>query len=65
MGGGRAQALDDEPPRGAHGGLDMNEEWWERPTCFICDYGWIILLIIILALALFFTRNLWMPLLGL
>jgi hypothetical protein len=42
----------------------MNEEWWERPTCFICDYGWIILLVIILALALFFTRDLWMPLLG-
>lgn len=43
----------------------MEEEWWERPTCFICDYGWIILLVIILGLALYFTRNMWMPLLGL
>ena len=43
----------------------MDEEWWERPTCIICDYGWIILLVIILGLALYFTRNIWMPLLGL
>jgi len=43
----------------------MNDEWWERPTCWICDYGWIIALIIIIALVLFFTRNMWMPVLGL
>ena len=42
----------------------MNEEWWESPVCFICDYWWALLLVIVLALAAFFTRDLWLPLLG-
>lgn len=42
----------------------MNEEWWERPTCWICDYGWILLLLLLLGLLLFFTRSLWGPLVG-
>ena len=42
----------------------MNEEWWERPTCWICDYGWILLLLLLLGLLLFFTRGLWGPLVG-
>lgn len=39
----------------------MNEDWWERPTCFICDYGWIFLLILLLGGAAFFTRDYWLP----
>ncbi len=42
----------------------MNEEWWEKPTCFVCDYWWVLLLVIVLALTAFFTRDLWLPLLG-
>lgn len=39
----------------------MNENWWERPTCFICDYGWILLLIILLGGLAFLTRDYWLP----
>ena len=39
----------------------MNDEWWERPTCFICDYWWLLLMAIILGLAAFFTRGTWLP----
>lgn len=42
----------------------MEDQWWERPTCFVCDYGWIIAVVITLALILYFTRTSWMPLLG-
>ena len=43
----------------------MNDEWWEGPTCFICDYWWVILIIIVLAVAAYFTSPYWLPLLGL
>lgn len=39
----------------------MNEDPFEGPVCFICDYGWIIGILIILGLALFFTRDYWLP----
>ena len=29
--------------------------------CFLCDYGWILFLLIVIGLAAFFSRNLWMP----
>ena len=22
----------------------MEERWWERPTCWICDYWWLLLI---------------------
>lgn len=43
----------------------MNEEFWEKPVCFICDYGWILGIIIILGIILYLTRDYWMPLIGL
>lgn len=39
----------------------MKEEWWERPSCFICDWWWAILLGMALILAAYFTRNYWLP----
>jgi hypothetical protein len=39
----------------------MQESWWERPTCILCDWWWALLLGLILALAAYFTRGLWMP----
>lgn len=42
----------------------MEERWWERPVCFICDYWWMILLALLFILSLFFTRTLWLPALG-
>ncbi len=39
----------------------MNDEWWESPVCWLCDYGWILLLLLILGLAAFFTRRYWLP----
>jgi len=42
----------------------VNEEWWERPVCFVCDYWWALLLAIVLALAAYFTRGYWLPLLS-
>jgi len=40
----------------------MQEEWWERPVCILCDWWWAFLLGIALLLAAYFTRNLWLPL---
>lgn len=42
----------------------MNETWWERPTCIICDYWWALLLVLVLGLASYFARDYWRPLLG-
>lgn len=43
----------------------MNEEqWWERPTCFLCDYWWAFLLTLVLLLSAWFTRQRWMPLIA-
>lgn len=41
----------------------MNEEWWEGPVCLLCDYGWIVLLIVLLGLIAFLTRGFWLALL--
>jgi hypothetical protein len=43
----------------------MNAEWWEDIVRFICGWWWLILLVVVLGLAAFFTRDLWLPLLGL
>jgi peroxiredoxin len=37
----------------------------EGATCILCDIWWIILLVLVLALAIFLTRDYWMPLVGL
>lgn len=39
----------------------MNDEWWEGTVCFICDYWWLLLLILVLGLAAYFTHNYWWP----
>ncbi len=41
----------------------MNAEWWEGPVRFICGYWWILLLLLVLSLAAYFTRGFWLPLL--
>lgn len=43
----------------------MNAEWWEGPVRFLCGYWWIFLILIVLALTAYFTRSVWLPLLGL
>lgn len=39
----------------------MNKRWWESGTCFICDRWWLILAILILLIAAYFSRRLWLP----
>jgi hypothetical protein len=39
----------------------MREEWWEKPTCWLCDYWWLILLLMLIGLGAYFARNLWRP----
>ena len=41
----------------------MNAEWWEGFVRFICGWWWVLLLVLVLSLAAFFTRDLWLPLL--
>jgi hypothetical protein len=43
----------------------MRKEWWEEPACIICDFWWLILIVVVLGLTAYFTRNFWIPLLGL
>ena len=42
----------------------MNRKWWEHPACFLCDYGWMLLLALALLLTGYFTRGYWLPILG-
>ncbi len=39
----------------------MNAAWWEGIVRFICGYWWILLILVVLALAAYFTRDLWLP----
>jgi|YNPNPStandDraft_1061719.scaffolds.fasta_scaffold41336_2 Uncharacterized protein conserved in bacteria len=39
----------------------MNGDWWERPVCWLCDFWWVLLILLVGALAAFFTRDYWMP----
>jgi len=39
----------------------MNEKWWERPTCFLCNYWWLLLLVVVLGLTAYFSRGFWFP----
>jgi hypothetical protein len=41
----------------------MNAEWWEGLVRFICGWWWVLLLVLVLSLAAYFTRDLWLPLL--
>jgi hypothetical protein len=43
----------------------MSAAWWEDIVRFICGWWWLFLLIVVLALTAYFTRHLWLPLLGL
>lgn len=38
----------------------MNEEWWERPTCFLCDFWWLFLLVLAVLLSAYFLRGYWL-----
>lgn len=42
----------------------MKEEWWERPTCFLCDRWWLLLVFLAMGLTAYFTNGYWMPALG-
>lgn len=43
----------------------MNREWWEGPVCVVCDYWWIILIVIVVGLGVYLTRDYWMQWIGL
>lgn len=43
----------------------MEKKAWEGILTVLCDYWWVLMGILILGLALFFTREFWLPLLGL
>jgi hypothetical protein len=43
----------------------MNEDWWERPVCWLCDFWWVLLLLLVLLATALFTRHIWLPWLGL
>ncbi|MEI7987728.1 MAG: hypothetical protein WCI88_01710 [Chloroflexota bacterium] len=39
----------------------MNEAWWEKPMCFICNFWWLILGFFVLLLTSYFTSSFWLP----
>ena len=39
----------------------MQESWWEKPVCYLCDYWWLWLLLLVAALVAYFTRSYWLP----
>lgn len=41
----------------------MEEPFYEGTVCFICDYWWVLLIILVLGLTAYFTRAYWLPLL--
>lgn len=42
----------------------MQKKPFEDVLAFLCDYGWILLVILVVGLGLYFTRTYWLPLLG-
>lgn len=42
----------------------MKEEFWERPLATLCNYWWLLLAVLVLVIAGYFTRDFWMPVLG-
>lgn len=41
----------------------MLKRWWEDFVWFVCDWWWLILIVLAVGLGAYFTRNLWLPLL--
>jgi hypothetical protein len=41
----------------------MEAEWWEGLIRFLDGYWWVFLIVLVLALVAYFTRNYWLPLL--
>ena len=39
----------------------MQPAWWEGIARFMCDYWWVLLIIIVLGLTAYFTRSYWLP----
>lgn len=39
----------------------MNEEWWESPVCWVCDFWWALLLAAVLLISGYFARSYWLP----
>jgi len=39
----------------------MHGEWWEKPTCWLCDYWWVLLILLALCLTGYFSREQWLP----
>lgn len=39
----------------------MKNEWWEQPVCLLCNYWWSLALVIAVAAAGYFARDLWLP----
>ena len=42
----------------------MYKKWSDTPVCWLCDYGWTLLLALALLLTGWFTRGYWPPILG-
>ncbi len=43
----------------------MKDSPTDSPMCFLCDYGWILLLLLVIAAVAYFTFPYWAPLVGL
>ncbi len=41
----------------------IHSKWWEPIVAFVNDYWWIFAIIIALALLLYLTKDIWLPLL--
>ena len=41
----------------------MRKLWYEGIMQFLCDFWYLLLILVVVALAIYFTRNYWMPLL--
>lgn len=43
----------------------MNTVWWEGFASFLCKFWWFFLILLVLVITAYFTRDNWLPLLGL
>jgi len=39
----------------------MHKDWWESPVCWVCDYWWVVLMLLALILVGYLSRGDWMP----
>lgn len=42
----------------------MQARWWDKPVCFLCDFWWVVLILLAALTAILVSKNYWLPMLA-